>query len=157
MVSDVGIPAHIARLRAFVGHDLLIFPSVALVLIDPPGRLLLVQHAGHHDGWGLVGGAVEIGESPAEAAIREAWEEIGVEVRLRRLLDAFGGPEFEVTYPSGDRTAYVTVVYEAEVVAGVPVADRDELSEVAWFTAAQIVGLPLNRNTRAVLAATGHL
>lgn len=46
---------------------------------------------------GTVGGAVDPGESPKEAAIREAREEIGVEVRLGRLIDVVGGPEFEVT------------------------------------------------------------
>ena len=55
------------------------------------GRVL-VRHAGHDDGWGVLGGAVEIGESPAEAAVREAWEEIGVPVRLRGLIAALGAP-----------------------------------------------------------------
>lgn len=56
-----GIAAHIARLRAVVGHE------------------LLVRHAGHDDEWGILGGAVDVGGSPAAAAIREAREEIGVE------------------------------------------------------------------------------
>jgi 8-oxo-dGTP pyrophosphatase MutT (NUDIX family) len=48
-------------------------------------------HAGHHNGWAVLGGAVEVGESPADAAIREAREEIGANVRLTRLLDVLGG------------------------------------------------------------------
>ena len=54
--------------------------------------------------------------------IREAREEIGADIRLTRLLDVLGGPHYEVTYPNGDRTAYVTAVYEAEIVDGIPVA-----------------------------------
>jgi ADP-ribose pyrophosphatase YjhB (NUDIX family) len=73
----VGISAHIARLRAAVGHDLLLLPSVSVLPVDPTGRLLLVRHAGHHDGWAVLGGAIEVGESPAEAAVRETREEIG--------------------------------------------------------------------------------
>ena len=76
----MGIPAHIARLRAAVGHDLLLLPSVSVLPIDQAGRLL-VRHTGHHDGWAVLGGAIEVGESPAEAAVRETREEIGVEVR----------------------------------------------------------------------------
>ena len=61
----MSIPAHIARLRAVVGHDLLLLPSVSVLPVDQAGRLLLVRHAGHDDGWGVLGGAVEVGESPA--------------------------------------------------------------------------------------------
>jgi 8-oxo-dGTP pyrophosphatase MutT (NUDIX family) len=79
----------------------------------------------------LVARTVEVGESPAETAIREAREEIGTEVRLTRLLNVLGGPDYEVTYPNGDRAAYVTAVYEAEIISGVPTIADDELSDVA--------------------------
>ena len=61
----MSIPAHIARLRAAVGHDLLLLPSISVLPVDQARRLLLVRHAGHDDGWGVLGGAVEPGESPA--------------------------------------------------------------------------------------------
>jgi len=85
-VAQVGIAAHIARLRAVAGHE---------------------------DGWGVLGGAVDVGESPTAAAVREAREEISADVQLLRLAGVLGGPDFEVSYPNGDRTAYVTAVYEA--------------------------------------------
>ncbi|MBF9132784.1 NUDIX domain-containing protein [Plantactinospora sp. S1510] len=151
------VPPHIARLRAAVGSELLLLPSASVLPVDEADRLLLVRHRGHHDGWGLVGGAVEFGESPAEAAVREAREEIGVEIRLRRLLDVLGGRDYEVSYPHGDRVAYVTAVYEAEIVAGTPLADGDELSEVRWFDRRELFDLPLSRFAGAVLRATGQL
>jgi ADP-ribose pyrophosphatase YjhB (NUDIX family) len=153
----MGIPAHIARLRAAVGHDLLLLPSVSVLPVDAAGRLLLVRHAGHHDGWAVLGGAVEIGESPAQAAVRETREEIGVEVRLVRLLDVLGGPDYEVSYPNGDRTAYVTAMYEAAIITGSPAVRDDELSDLAWFTPAQLAELELSRFARALLSATGYL
>jgi ADP-ribose pyrophosphatase YjhB (NUDIX family) len=153
----VTIPAHIARLRAAVGHDLLLLPSVSVLPVDPSGRLLLVQHAGHHDGWAVLGGAVEVGESPAEAAVRETREEIGVEIRLVRLLDVLGGPDYEVCYPNGDRTAYVTSVYEAAILDGAPAVCDDELSDVAWFTPGQLATLQLSQFAGALLSATGYL
>jgi 8-oxo-dGTP pyrophosphatase MutT (NUDIX family) len=93
---------HIAGLHAAVGHDLLLLPSVSVLPVDPAGRMLLVRHTGHDDGWAVLGSAVDVGESPADAAIREAREEIGAGVRLRGLLGALGGPDYEVTYPNGD-------------------------------------------------------
>lgn len=153
----MGIAAHIARLRAVVGHELLLLPSVSVLPVDEAGRVLLVRHAGHDDGWGVFGGAVDVGESPAEAAVREAREEIGADVRLVRLLDVLGGPDYEVSYPNGDRTAYVTAVYEAEVISGSPAPADGELSEVAWFTPEELPSLQLSSFARALLRATGHL
>ena len=153
----MGIAAHIARLRAAVGHELLLLPSVSVLPVDQDGRLLLVRHAGHDDGWGVLGGAVDMGESPAQAAVREAREEIGVDVTLVRLLDVLGGPDYEVTYPNMDRTAYVTAVYEARIIEGFPEVADGELSEVGWFTAGQLPGLPLSRFSGALLRATGYL
>ena len=95
----------------------------------------------------------EIGESPAETAIREAREEIGADIRLKELLDVLGGPDYEVTYPNGDRVAYVTSVYEAEVIAGVPGTADGELSDVAWFGPSDLSRLMMNRFSRAPLTA----
>ena len=153
----MGIAPHIARLRAFVGHEQLLLPCATVLPLDERGRVLLAWAAGHSDGWGTVGGAVDPGESPAQAAIREAREEIGVEIRLTRLVDVLGGADYEVTYPNGDRAAYVTAVYEASVVDGVPAPADGELSDVAWFTREELPTIPLSRFTRALLTATGYL
>jgi 8-oxo-dGTP pyrophosphatase MutT (NUDIX family) len=153
----VGISSHIARLRAVIGHELLVLPCVTVLPVDERGRILLAWHAGHTDGWGTVGGAVDPGESSAEAAVREAREEIGVDIRLGRVLTVLGGPDYEITYPNGDRVAYVPAVYEAEITGGTPSPSDGELSEVAWFTGDELQTLQLSRFTRALLTATGHL
>lgn len=153
----MGIAAHIARLRDAIGHELLLLPSVSVLPVDEAGRVLLVRHAGHDDGWGVLGGAVDVGESPAAAAVREAREEITADVRLVRLVDVLGGPDYEVSYPNGDRTAYVTAVYEARIINGSPAPGDGELSELAWFTAGELPGLQLSRFSRALLHATGRL
>ncbi|HEU5109666.1 MAG TPA: NUDIX domain-containing protein [Micromonosporaceae bacterium] len=149
----MGMSEHVARLRAAVGHDLLLLPSVSLVITDEAGRLLLVRHAGHGHWWGVPGGAVDVGESPAETAVREAREELDVEVRPTALLEVLGGPDYEVVYPNGDRVAYVTSVYRAEIVAGEPNADGDEISEFRWFAPAELGAAPISRFTRALLTA----
>jgi ADP-ribose pyrophosphatase YjhB (NUDIX family) len=153
----MGIAAHIARLRAVVGHELLLLPSVSVLPVDEAGRVLLVRHVGHGDEWGVLGGAVDVGESPAMAAVREAREEIGAGIELVRLLDVLGGPEYEVRYPNGDCAGYVTAVYEARIVEGAPVASDGELSELAWFGTGELPGLELSTFARALLVAIGRL
>ena len=58
-----------------------------VAIVSPEGRLLLVhqEHGGVRD-WGYVGGGLEHGESLDECAVREAEEESGLRIRLRRLL-----------------------------------------------------------------------
>ncbi|BCY09783.1 NUDIX domain-containing protein [Actinoplanes sp. L3-i22] len=153
----MGISAHLARLRTMIGHELIQLPSVAVVVVDGHGRLLLVRHAGHREGWAVPGGAVEIGESPVQAAAREIHEETGLRIGEPRLLDVLGGADFEVTYPNGDRVAYVTAVYQAGVAGGTPAPDQEEISELGWFAPLQLAEIELNRFARALLRATGHL
>ena len=153
----MGIAAHIARLRSVVGHELLLLPSVSVLPADEAGRILLVREAGQDDGWGTVGGAVEPGESPAAAAVREAREEIGADIELTRLVDVVGGPDYEVTYPNGDRVAYVAAVYEARIVDGSPAPGDGEISELAWFGPDELPAVPLTTFALSVLRASGRL
>ena len=150
------VPPHVRRLRQLVGHELLLLPSVSVLPRDDDGRVLLVRHA--DDGrWGTIGGAVEVDESPAEAAAREANEEAGVDVVLGPILAALGGPDFHVVYPNGDRTAYVAVVYDATMTGGTPAPDGDETLEVDWHPIGGLATLELTPFARATFAALGWL
>ena len=104
----------------------------------------------------MPGGVLEIGESPAQAAVRELREEIGVEVRLVRLVDVVGGADFTVSYPNGDRAAFMTAVYQGEIVHGSPVADQDEIEEIGWFDERDRASVRLNGFSTALMLATGH-
>lgn len=55
------------------------------------GAVLLVLHSGP-DRWETIGGLIEPGEAPADAARREAQEEVGVEVRLGALVERSADP-----------------------------------------------------------------
>ena len=153
----MAISEHVARLRAAVGHELLVLPAVSVLAVDSRDRVLLAWPAGHEDGWHVLGGAVDPGESPAEAAVREAREEIGAEVRLVKLLGAFGGPNHEILYPNGDQVAYVVTLYQAEVTSGEPTPDGEELAAARWFTQEELPTVQLNPGARAMLSAAGYL
>lgn len=153
IVPIVPMSPHVARLRAAVGHELLLLPSTAVLPVGDDGTVLLVQQAGSND-WSTLGGAVEIGESPAESAIRESYEELGVDVELTRLLGVDGGPDYEVTYPNGDKVAYVVSAYEGRITGGSPHVNDGELGSYGWFAQTELARLPLTRLTRALLTAT---
>jgi 5'-deoxynucleotidase YfbR-like HD superfamily hydrolase/8-oxo-dGTP pyrophosphatase MutT (NUDIX family) len=146
----VAISPYIRQLRERVGHDLLLLPSVAVLVRDEEGRLLLVREA-ETGLWQTIGGAVEPGESPAQAAVREAGEEAGVVVELTGIRAVVGGPQFRMTYPNGDLVNYVPTIFDARVIDGEPHADGDETIDVAWFTTAQLPDTALSEFTIALL------
>src|SRR3712207_4896517 len=99
--------SYLRTLRAKVGHDLLMMPAVAIILFDDERRLLLAQD-GATGLWMTIGGAMDPDEVPANAAVREVWEETGLLIEPVRLIGVFGGPEFRVTYPNGDAVSYTS-------------------------------------------------
>jgi ADP-ribose pyrophosphatase YjhB (NUDIX family) len=141
---------YVRGLRAKVGNDLLFMPSVAALIRDREGRLLLVRHV--EGRWMLPGGAVEPGERPAEAAARECLEEAGIHVELVRIAGVFGGPEYRITYRNGDQAMWVVTVFEARIVGGEPRASDDETSDVGWFAPDEIDALPQSDATRSTLS-----
>jgi mutator protein MutT len=64
----------------FVGGD--------AAVIDDKGQILLIQRADNGK-WAMPGGALEIGETPAEGVVREVREETGVECRVVSLVGVF--------------------------------------------------------------------
>ncbi len=92
--------------------------SVAAVIFDRRGRLLLQQRS---DGgqWGLPGGAVEIGESVADAIVREVREETGLTVRPRRIVGVYSNAAWQVVrYPDGNVWHYISTCFECGVLGG---------------------------------------
>lgn len=139
-----------------MGHDLLLLPSTTVLPRDDAGRILLVRLIDTGN-WATIGGAIEPGESPREGAAREAEEEAGVTVALGDILGVLGGPEYRVTYPNGDETAYVVTAFDATVIDGDPRPDGDETSEVRWFPPGQLPLQQMGGLTRALLRDLGLL
>jgi 8-oxo-dGTP pyrophosphatase MutT (NUDIX family) len=64
--------------------------GVEAAVFDSHGRILLIQRKDNAH-WAAPGGIAEIGQTPAEAALRELWEEAGLLGAVRRLLGVFDG------------------------------------------------------------------
>ena len=140
---------YVAGIRSRIGHELLMLPAVTAVIRDGD-RLLLARHS-DSGLWGFIGGSVEPGEQPADAMAREVREEIRARIRITGIIGAYGGEELIVTYPGGDRVAYVTTAYSCELLdAASP--DLDEILEVGWFTRDEITSLPLVPGIHPVLS-----
>lgn len=146
----MAISPYLARLRARIGHDLVLLPSVAVMVRDQRGRLLLVRN--RDDGrWQTVGGGMDPGEEPADAAVREAFEETGLLIEPVRVIGVYAGPDFRLTYPNGDIVDYVGISFAARVVGGAERPCDDEVDRLGWFHRNQTPALPMARHTRTLV------
>jgi 8-oxo-dGTP pyrophosphatase MutT (NUDIX family) len=129
----MGMSPYVRELRGLVGTRLLLLPAVAALIRDGDGRILLQRRA--DDGrWNLPAGAVDPGESPAGAVVREVREETGLRVRPVRVAGVFGGGDaYRVRYPNGDEVEFTVTVFECAAVGGALDADNDETAELVWF------------------------
>jgi 8-oxo-dGTP pyrophosphatase MutT (NUDIX family) len=103
------------------------FTVGAMCFIErPDGALLLVQHI-YRRRWGVPGGLLERGEDPADAAVREVKEEVGIDVVL------LGEPAVVVDA----EPQRVDIVYRGRVAPDVDWRDAaprsPEIARVEWF------------------------
>jgi 8-oxo-dGTP diphosphatase len=58
------------------------------IIFNQKGELLMVKPS-YKDYWSIPGGVVEKNESPYQACLREALEEIGIKIKIQRLVGVF--------------------------------------------------------------------
>lgn len=127
------IPPYIQRMHDLLGTDiLLMMPAATALIFDEQARILL-QRRSDNGLWGVVGGSLDPGEHPADAMVREAYEETGLRVVPERVTGVYGGLENIISYPNGDRTAYIAVAFKARVVGGQLDPQDDESLELRYF------------------------
>jgi 8-oxo-dGTP diphosphatase len=127
------IPEYVRKLRAYVGHEILLLPAAAAIVRDATGGVLLIRR-GDGRGWSLPGGVMEPGESIVACLVREVWEETGLDVEPLRLVGIYSDPTcMRFAYANGDKVHFVSATFECRVVGGSLRADGEESLEVAYF------------------------
>jgi 8-oxo-dGTP diphosphatase len=100
------------------------------VAIIQDGRILLTKRR-DVPVWCLPGGGVEAGESVAEAAVREAFEETGLGIELTRLVGVYSRPDWRL---EGDHV----ILFAARPVAGHLHEASEETTEARFFAADEL-------------------
>ena len=104
---------YISYIRSKVGHDKVILNFAGGILTDEAGRVLL-QLRGDKKTWAIPGGAMELGETSLQAAVHEFYEETGIAVEAKRLLNVY--TNFDESYPNGDKVQTVVFLYELQAL-----------------------------------------
>lgn len=102
-------------------------PVADAAVFDSQGRILLVQRV--DDGlWAMPGGGLDVGETAAQGACREVWEETGLRVRATALVGVYDS-RF-----CGTRSTWQLYhfVFLCKPVGG-QLTPSHETSDVRWF------------------------
>lgn len=94
-----------------------------VILSNEAGEICLVRHT-YGSGWYLPGGGVKRGEGPEEAAYREVWEELRVEVDEVHLVG---------TYTNTAEAKRDTIWVFMARARSCPTCDGTEVAEWGWF------------------------
>jgi len=150
MTSISWAESYLGQLRALAGDRTLLFVGARGVVRDDAGRVLLMHRA--DDGfWALPGGAMELGESVADCAIREVWEETGVRAAAATPFALYTGPAYTFTNVFGDTYQLFVVAFELHDWTGEVNPDPAEATGAGFF-APDALPEPLARSTVESLA-----
>jgi ADP-ribose pyrophosphatase YjhB (NUDIX family) len=124
-----------------------VVPSANVVVVNDAGEILLIRRT-DNDNWALPGGAMDLGESLPDAAIRETLEETGVQVELTGLVGIYTDPRHVILYTSnGEARQEFSVVFTARPIGGEP-TPSNESSEVHWIAPDATAVLTMDRSMR---------
>jgi len=120
-------------------------PSVNVVVTNEAGDILMIRRSDNGN-WAVPGGAIDLGESLPQAAMRETREETGVLCEITGLVGIYTDPRHVILYTSnGEAQQEFSIVLTARAVAGKP-TPSSESKEVRWVPRDQVEALPMDRS-----------
>jgi ADP-ribose pyrophosphatase YjhB (NUDIX family) len=122
-------------------------PSVNVVVVNDAAEILMIRRS-DNDNWAVPGGAVDLGESVTQAAVRETREESGIDCEITGLVGIYSDPRHVILYTSnGEARQEFSIVLTGRPLSGTP-TPSDESTEVRWVTAADLPAYPMDRSMR---------
>jgi len=105
-------------------------PGASAVVVNSDGHLLLGRRSDTFQ-WALISGILEPGEQPADAIVREVFEEAGILIRVEAVTSL--STDDPVLYQNGDWAQYLNITFLCSVAQGEAFAADDDNVEIGWF------------------------
>jgi ADP-ribose pyrophosphatase YjhB (NUDIX family) len=122
-------------------------PSANAVVVNAEGEILMIRRTDNGN-WALPGGAMDLGESLPDTAVRETLEETGVQAEITGLVGIYTDPRHVILYTSNNEVRQeFSVVFTARAVGGEP-TPSSESTEVHWVARDRVAELTMDRSMR---------
>jgi ADP-ribose pyrophosphatase YjhB (NUDIX family) len=122
-------------------------PSVNVVVTNDAGEILMIRRT-DNDNWAVPGGAIDLGESVAQAAVRETREESGIECEITGIVGIYSDPKHVLLYTSnGEVRQEFSIVLTGRSLSGQP-TPSSESSEVRWVPVSEVRDYTMDRSMR---------
>ena len=122
-------------------------PSVNVVVVNDAGAILMIRRTDNGN-WAVPGGAVDLGESVGQAAVRETLEESGIDCEITGIAGIYSDPRHVILYTSnGEVRQEFSIVLTARPLTGQP-TPSSESSEVRSVPASEVLGYTMDRSMR---------
>lgn len=122
-------------------------PSVNVVVVNESDEILMIRRT-DNDNWAVPGGAIDLGESVEQAAVRETREESGIECEITGISGIYSDPKHVILYTSnGEVRQEFSIVLTARPLSGQP-TPSSESSEVRWVSPSDAQALTMDRSMR---------
>ena len=122
-------------------------PSVNVVVVNDAGDILMIRRS-DNENWAVPGGAIDLGESMTQAAIRETREESGIDCEIMGLIGIYTDPKHVLLYTSnGEVRQEFSILLTANATGG-QLTESDESSEVNWVKRDRLKNLKMDRSMR---------
>jgi ADP-ribose pyrophosphatase YjhB (NUDIX family) len=112
-------------------------PSVNVGVLNEEGAVLLIRRT-DNENWAMPGGAMDLGETIAEAGVRETREETGIDCEIVRLVGVYTNPRHVMLYTSNNEVRQeCSLVFAARPLGG-ELTTSSESREVRWVAPNEI-------------------
>ena len=123
--------SYLGRVRASVGDtDTIFFVGARAVVLDDQNRLLLIQRSDNRR-WAMPAGAMELGETMQDCAVRELWEETGL--RATSLTPFVFHTQHTYTNEWGHTYQQILMSFRVDAWEGELVRQTDESVDAGFF------------------------
>ncbi|WP_131785353.1 NUDIX hydrolase [Protofrankia symbiont of Coriaria ruscifolia] len=123
-----------------------VVPSVTAVVTDETGRILMV-HKTDNDLWALPGGGMDLGESIADAAVRETKEETGIDIEVTGLIGVYTNPRHVLAYDDGEVRQQFSLCFTTRMLGGT-LRTSSETKEVQFVAPTDLDSLNIHPSMR---------
>ncbi len=122
-------------------------PSANVIVVNDQGQILMIRRTDNGN-WAVPGGAMDLGESISNTAVRETEEETGIACQITGLVGIYTNPRHVIRYTRNDEVRQeFSVVFTAKPVGGELTAS-DESADPQWISAEAIHSLIMDPSMR---------